>query len=95
MLFTSSHIGKRSLASYLKHISVLMEKHELPDLKGIVLLQSRDLDSEYHLYEDFVNHASRMPEIGLSEEVDSDQTCTFQFTSGTTGAPKIAMLTHR
>ncbi|PWY93467.1 acyl-CoA synthetases /AMP-acid ligases II [Aspergillus sclerotioniger CBS 115572] len=95
MLFTSSHIGQRGLASNIGDIRLLMEKNKLPDLKEIVLLQSHGPPSEYRLYEDFLNQASRRPEIGLSEEVDSDQTCTFQFTSGTTGAPKIAMLTHR
>ncbi|PYI03737.1 acyl-CoA synthetases /AMP-acid ligases II [Aspergillus sclerotiicarbonarius CBS 121057] len=94
MFFISSHIGKRDLASYLRDIRLLMEQNELPGLKEIVLLQSHGPVSEYRLYEDFVNQASRMPEIGMSGEVDSDQTCTFQFTSGTTGAPKIAMLTH-
>ncbi|RAL06023.1 acyl-CoA synthetases /AMP-acid ligases II [Aspergillus ibericus CBS 121593] len=94
MLFTSSHIGNRDLASYLEDIKVLMEKDEVPGLKEIILFRSHGPISEYRLYEDFVIHASRTPEISMSDDVDSDRTCTFQFTSGTTGAPKIAMLTH-
>lgn len=98
MLFTTTHIGKRDLSPCLTALDKSSDRNELPDLKHIIMLQTGGYTREQFLsYDNFLDQASMVPESKLFEKeqnVQNDQVCTFQFTSGTTGAPKIAMLTH-
>ncbi|KAI9929381.1 hypothetical protein ASPWEDRAFT_537115 [Aspergillus wentii DTO 134E9] len=98
LFFTSTHIGERCLTPCLLSVSTSMDDGVLPDLQQAILLHSGGpCMHNFSSYESFIALASRIPEASLCErekKVQSEDTCTFQFTSGTTGAPKIAMLTH-
>ncbi|KAE8422079.1 hypothetical protein BDV36DRAFT_280118 [Aspergillus pseudocaelatus] len=99
LLFTATHIGQRDLASCLRALKASLDRDEIPDLKQIVLLKmDGDTREQFQSFDSFLGLSSNIPDSTLSEieqKVQPDQTCTFQFTSGTTGTPKIAMLTHR
>ncbi|KNG81423.1 long-chain-fatty-acid-CoA ligase [Aspergillus nomiae NRRL 13137] len=99
LLFTATHIGQRDLASCLRVLKTSLDGDELPDLKQIVLLKTvGNILEQFQSFDNFLGQSSTIPDSTLSEieqKVQADQTCTFQFTSGTTGAPKIAMLTHK
>lgn len=98
-MFTATQIGNRDLSSCLTALSKFMDGNKLVDLKHIVLLQTDGhIREHFSTYEKFLDQANLISESTLFEmekNVQDDQVCTFQFTSGTTGAPKIAMLTHR
>lgn len=100
-MFTTTKIGNRDLSSCLAALHTSLGGDKLSGLKHIIMLQTQT-DSHnrehLHMYDDFLTQASMISDSTLSEmekNVQDDQVCTFQFTSGTTGAPKIAMLTHR
>ena len=99
LLFTATHIGQRDLASCLRVLKTSLDGDELPDLKQIVLLKTfGNILEQFQSFDNFLGESSTIPDSTLCEieqKVQADQTCTFQFTSGTTGAPKIAMLTHK
>ncbi|KAB8233781.1 uncharacterized protein BDW43DRAFT_319491 [Aspergillus alliaceus] len=99
LLFTATHIGERDLSSCLRALKTSLDSNELPCLNQIILIQTNNYSSgQFASFETFLKHASVVPDSTLSEmeqKVQDDQICTFQFTSGTTGAPKIAMLTHK
>jgi acyl-CoA synthetase (AMP-forming)/AMP-acid ligase II len=68
---------------------------KLPALQQIVILAD-DLDSLLH-YQDAIKIGSRLSEEPVKQVQDSlspYDTCNLQFTSGSTGHPKAAMLTH-
>ncbi|KAE8375580.1 hypothetical protein BDV26DRAFT_299563 [Aspergillus bertholletiae] len=99
LLFTATHIGQRNLASCLSTLKASLDENELPGLKQIVLLEmDGDISEQFQSFESFLGQSSTIPNSTLCEieqKVQKDQICTFQFTSGTTGAPKVAMLTHK
>ncbi|KAE8311825.1 hypothetical protein BDV41DRAFT_589384 [Aspergillus transmontanensis] len=99
LLFTATHIGQRDLTSCLRVLGASLDGDKLPALKQIILLKTDgDISKQFRSFESFLGQSSTIPDSTLHEieqKVQPDQTCTFQFTSGTTGAPKIAMLTHR
>ncbi len=63
---------------------------EVPTLEHVVIIGTKD--SPHPLYEDVVSAASTNPP---DLDVDHDSTAWLLYTSGTTGFPKGAMLTHR
>lgn len=69
-----------------------------PELKYRVRMRAgRQPPSPEPLWEDILAGASSVPESvfkHLEESVAKDDVANIQFTSGTTGAPKAAMLTH-
>lgn len=98
LLFTTTHIGKRDLSPCLVALNNSTYGNELPELKHIIMLQTDGYTREqFESYDSFLDQASMVPESKLfqkEQNVQNDQVCMFQFTSGTTGTPKIAMLTH-
>ncbi|BFZ55815.1 hypothetical protein PYCC9005_002856 [Savitreella phatthalungensis] len=79
LLFIQRTLGERS---FEKHIALL--EREYASL-GLILVHESG-------YRDFV---SRSPNATLTTADDPSLVINMQFTSGTTGAPKAAMLTHR
>ena len=82
----------------------VLESRRLPHLKQVVVLDDADrahrpdpLPPRALRFADFIRHAgpahrARLP--GLSAALDPDDAINIQFTSGTTGAPKGATLSH-
>jgi len=81
----------------------LLESRRLPHLKHVIVLDDHragarnDLPARATSFNDFLRQpgpAQFQRLDGLSAELDPDQPINIQFTSGTTGAPKGATLTH-
>lgn len=70
---------------------------KLDDLQEVILLKSAD-SSTFRTYQDFTKAGHMIDDHTLDSRlrsVDIHDVCNLQFTSGTTGNPKAAMLTHR
>ncbi len=77
----------------------ILESRRLPHLKHVIVLEDdkAPLPARAQKFSDFIRHAgpahkSRL--AGLSAELDPDDAINIQFTSGTTGSPKGATLSH-
>ncbi len=79
----------------------LLESRRLPHLKHVIVLPDHGKDAPVPAraqgFSDFIRnagpaHAMRL--AGLSAELDPDDAINIQFTSGTTGSPKGATLSH-
>ena len=101
MLFTSLDVGRKSQKTLLTKLGDVIENGSasLPDLKRVVIIRGDNpFPSTFTNYENMLEKAS-LPHTGktvedLTTSRDCHELCNFQFTSGTTGAPKAAMLTH-
>lgn len=92
VLFTVERIGRMSLEGLLSELGVRPKEERL---ENVVLLRGRR--------EGFMSYVD-VKEMGLwaSDEdfrkmrvgVKPDDVCNFQYTSGSTGQPKAALLTH-
>ncbi len=96
MLFTSASIGPNSNTKSLDMLSNESSK-QLPELREVIILGSIP-SHNFRTYDEFiqaghgVNNAFLQARMG---SITANNVCNLQFTSGTTGRPKAAMLTHR
>jgi acyl-CoA synthetase (AMP-forming)/AMP-acid ligase II len=96
LLFTSEDVGRfdnRPLLARLKRDDVA---GKLPDLKTVCLIRGKDED--FVKYDEFICESQSIPEhiLGIFDGVISPyDIANLQFTSGSTGNPKAAMLTHQ
>jgi len=72
----------------------------LPQLETIVFIRNESLPTDQFQmsYKDFISRGLEVPEQALNEvktSVRVNDVCNLQYTSGTTAAPKAAMLTHQ
>lgn len=68
----------------------------LPSLEATVMLRGRY--KEFITYEDVMEKGNAVPLHALGkreDELSPNDVCNLQFTSGSTGNPKAAMLTHQ
>ncbi|OGM49287.1 hypothetical protein ABOM_004146 [Aspergillus bombycis] len=103
LVFVSLTVGTRSLA---KHVTALCGEHipnrTLPELRRVVLLAPHTVvrhGVEVQQYSTFTSnaHSVFMGDAMLKRverKVSAEHVLNLQFTSGTTGTPKAAMLTH-
>jgi long-subunit acyl-CoA synthetase (AMP-forming) len=94
MLFLGNVVNRNSTKSILQHLQII----KIPCLKNIVLIRWDESILEPLQTWDKVLSAGEgldeMTRIDSESQVDCKETVCFQFTSGTTGAPKAAMLSH-
>ena len=101
ILFTSRSRGTRGSAAFLDHVNA--SKHgtirdKVPGLTRIVVIGDKHTPAEPLVsYNAFLRRADaieRSKVTHMETSLNEGTACCFLFTSGTTGSPKIAMLTH-
>lgn len=101
ILLVASDISSRSLAVHIENTRSARAAGQLPQLIYTVVLESArktDSDPGAWYYKDFIKSAKDVDGERLRAAemlVKDDDVVNVQFTSGTTGLPKAALLTHR
>jgi acyl-CoA synthetase (AMP-forming)/AMP-acid ligase II len=101
VVLIASNISSRSMTSHIETSQRAQKAGELQQLKHVVVLPPCN-QSNYKLstmeYRDFLQGGSSftLDKLYAAEsKVKDDDVVNVQFTSGTTGLPKAALLTHR
>ncbi|RFU27826.1 hypothetical protein B7463_g8521, partial [Scytalidium lignicola] len=96
ILFSQPNIGRVSMSKLLDHLGPHPKENERSEmLERIIML--RDSLTGFPTYSDLKDEGRSIPlEVleSMHVKVDLDDVCNFQYTSGSTGNPKAAMLTH-
>ncbi|EEP76501.1 conserved hypothetical protein [Uncinocarpus reesii 1704] len=96
LLFIVPKIGRHSLLSALRSLEAPMGvSRDLPQLTQTIILRGRYQDFE--TYGDVIHAGLAIPMNAVQrrqEELSPFDVCNLQFTSGSTGSPKAAMLSH-
>lgn len=94
-------VGRTSQEPLLTKLVAVVENGSalLPNLKRVIMIRGDNpYPKTFTTYEDLLNKASsaHLGEIvnSLTTSLDPHEVCNFQFTSGTTGAPKATTLSH-
>lgn len=90
MLFTTRKIGRVDNSKLLDHLA--------GEAKGPRVIMLRGPAEGYATYDDLIETGKLLPDeayVEAARKVLPHQVCNLQFTSGTTGNPKAAMLTHQ
>jgi len=96
VIFLATSIGETPTNGILDMLSKDDLKSRLPELETIVLLKDQ-AGRNFETYDHFREAGARTSLEDLHSVMESntaDSICNLQFTSGTTGTPKAAMLTH-
>ncbi|KAH7385112.1 hypothetical protein BKA64DRAFT_735632 [Cadophora sp. MPI-SDFR-AT-0126] len=94
-LFVATSIGTSPTTKITDMLNCL-DRDELPELESIFCLKQTP-ECNFIDYDQFQQAGEDISENELLLEMEqhsAHQVCNFQFTSGTTGTPKAAMLTH-
>ena len=102
LIMEDRFLGKFDALGMLKEVCPAVEScaqgklnaRDFPSLKNIVCL-GEDLPGACFSLEDFLKQGSGIPEADTKVAISPDDTGTIMYTSGTTGLPKGAMLSHR
>ncbi|KAJ6127369.1 acetyl-CoA synthetase-like protein [Penicillium sp. IBT 18751x] len=103
LLFIASDIGPRHLSTHLQLLASSSSESTLPDLSGIVGFDvfQKDQDLRIQAYGEFLASGEiNEDDDGILLEaaqriVRPSDSLSYQFTSGTSGEPKLSMLSHR
>lgn len=98
-MFTVSEIGKVPNSAALNALEKALSTEKATSLERVVLLRpEKSRSPRFQLYEDLITKGRQVSDADLEarmQSVDPSDVCNLQFTSGTTGNPKAAMLTHK
>lgn len=97
LLFTAPNIGKVSNKGVLEMLSSEGLDADLDELRDVILLKPAK-PWKYRGYDELIRAGKGTTNNTLfsrMRSIESHDVCNLQFTSGTTGSPKAAMLTHR
>jgi long-subunit acyl-CoA synthetase (AMP-forming) len=100
LLFIASNIGPRSLSAHLRSVASSKADMALPNLSGIVSFDESHRDVSIQCYEEFLRSGAtgdvNCGSLEFAEQiVRISDDLSYQFTSGTSGEPKLSMLSHR
>ncbi|TVY93943.1 putative acyl-CoA synthetase, partial [Lachnellula willkommii] len=96
LLFISSRIGKISSQEALQMLENEDGRASLLELQEVILLK-KSSQWAFREYADLIRGGEGISDSQIATRmrtVDANDMCNLQFTSGTTAAPKAAMLTH-
>lgn len=96
VLFTASMIARFDNQPLLERLKDEELHTALPDLKTVCLIRGND--DSFIKYDEFIQGAESIPQHLLEifdGIVSPHDVANLQFTSGSTGNPKAAMLTHQ
>ncbi|KAI1907444.1 SIN component scaffold protein Sid4 [Ophidiomyces ophidiicola] len=95
LFFIVPKIGRHDLQEALKDLPSSGLSSKLPHLQQTIILRGKY--ENFETYEDVINSGNPVPMNVVQRRQDGlspFDICNLQFTSGSTGAPKAAMLTH-
>lgn len=103
LLFLTPRIGRHSLHEALTHLGPRpKDTTASQSLEEVVLLRDNDSNSRdyptFTRYSQVLQRGKHLPTDALvlrENELSPDDVCNLQYTSGSTGSPKAAMLTHQ
>ncbi|KAE8147219.1 acetyl-CoA synthetase-like protein [Aspergillus avenaceus] len=94
MLFLGDMVNRTATVTLIQHLQI----HPIPGLKNIILMRTEHVEATWTLtWNDVLCAGASVAKKMLDQvqqEVRCHDTVNFQFTSGTTGAPKAVMLSH-
>jgi long-subunit acyl-CoA synthetase (AMP-forming) len=94
LIVTSTHIGTRDNQRNIEMLSESMRTASLPKLKNVVLLKGKEFMSYQQMILNGTSIFMNNLLVAAKRKVRPDDICNMQFTSGTTGSPKAAQLSH-
>lgn len=98
-MFTVSSFGGLSNSAVLDTLLNETSRGTINTLENVVLLKSKGYPARrFQTYDTFVEKGDAVRDLQLTASmqlVSPSDVCNMQFTSGTTGSPKAAMLTHK
>ena len=102
LLFGSAYVGSRKMMPVFHRLYdrfMLSSDQKSPLLQHVVVFRHGTDKVADHLirWEALLEQGTSITEVDLQKAeslVEPDDVCSLQFTSGTTGSPKVAMLTH-
>ncbi|KAJ5758191.1 acetyl-CoA synthetase-like protein [Penicillium nucicola] len=99
LLFIASDIGPRSLSAHIQCLLTSDSEDKLPDLSTIVSFGGSHNDPRIQVYGDFLASGALGDEGDFLQSAERivrpSDSLSYQFTSGTSGEPKLSMLSHR
>lgn len=94
MLFTTTRIGTLDNSKLLSRL--VHEPQFTPDLEEVIILYGEN--DGFRTYDAAVEDGWNIPSHAVAEtaaSIEVNDTCMLMFTSGSTGNPKAASLTHQ